>query len=190
MAVDSKGNVYITDFGNKRVQKFSSNSEFLNEWGKSGKLGGGFHYPSGITIDEKYVFVVDRDLHRIQKFDNAGNSAHSFQIITVNACGKSHSEYTQIHGTDQDDILNGTNNNDLIFALDGKDLVNGGNGDDILYGDDGNDTLNDGNGNDILKGFSGNDIIYGSDGKDVIDGGDGDDHCYALEDDLIINCES
>ena len=72
LAVDSKGNVYITDFGNKRVQKFSSNGEFLNEWGKSGKLGGEFHYPSGITIDEKYVFVVDRDLHRIQKFDHDG----------------------------------------------------------------------------------------------------------------------
>ena len=73
VAVDSEGNVYVTDLGNKRVQKFSSTGDFQTMWGSSGKLPGEFHYPSGIAVDDNYVFVADRDLNRIQKFDHDGN---------------------------------------------------------------------------------------------------------------------
>ena len=51
----------------KRVQKFTSEGQYLTEWGKSGKLAGEFHYPSGIAVSEDSVFVADRDLNRIQK---------------------------------------------------------------------------------------------------------------------------
>lgn len=131
-------------------------------------------------------------------FDNAGNSSHDYQIITVNACGKYYSEYNRILGTSEDDVLYGTSGDDLILGLNGNDLINGGlgddcifggNGDDILYGNEGNDGINGNDGNDIIKGFSGYDVLDGNNGHDIIDGGNDGDYCYASSDDLIINCE-
>ena len=72
IAVGDDGSIYVSDLGNKRVQKFSSNWEYITEWGKSGKLSGEFHYPSGIAVSDDSVFVADRDLNRIQKFSLDG----------------------------------------------------------------------------------------------------------------------
>ena len=98
------------------------------------------------------------------------------------------------YGTDDSDNIEGTAQqeavfagagNDTIYTRQGDDLVYGGNGDDyidtcedndIIFGEDGNDTINTGSGNDVVYGGSGNDSIYNSDGNDYIDGGDGDDY--------------
>jgi len=72
IAVGDDGSIYVSDLGNKRVQKFSSNGEYITEWGKSGKQSGEFHYPSGIAVSDGFVFVADRDLNRIQKFSLDG----------------------------------------------------------------------------------------------------------------------
>jgi len=72
IAVGEDGSIYVSDLGNKRVQKFTSEGQYLTEWGKSGKLSGEFHYPSGIAVSADSVFVADRDLNRIQKFTTDG----------------------------------------------------------------------------------------------------------------------
>ena len=72
IAVGDDGSIYVSDLGNKRVQKFSSNGEYITEWGKSGKQSGEFHYPSGIAVSGDSVYVADRDLNRIQKFSLDG----------------------------------------------------------------------------------------------------------------------
>ena len=70
--VGDDGSVYISDLGNKRIQKFSSNGEYLTEWGQSGKHPGGFHFPTGVGVSHDSVFVADSDLNRIQKFSLEG----------------------------------------------------------------------------------------------------------------------
>ncbi|MFQ5476807.1 MAG: 6-bladed beta-propeller [Nitrosopumilus sp.] len=72
IAVGDDGSIYVSDLGNKRVQKFSSNGEYITQWGNSGKQSREFHYPSGIAVSDDSVFVADRDLNRIQKFSTDG----------------------------------------------------------------------------------------------------------------------
>lgn len=72
LALDSGGNVYVTDYGNRRIQKFDSDGDFLHTWGTKGSGSGQFQAPSGIAIGKDFVYVVDNELNRVQKFDTSG----------------------------------------------------------------------------------------------------------------------
>ena len=100
LAIDSDGNVYVTDLGGKRIQKFDNDGTFLMTWGSGGDGAGQFKAPSGITVFENFVYVVDSQLHNVQKFDtdgnflarwgSLGNDPGKFQLpngITANADG-------------------------------------------------------------------------------------------------------
>jgi DNA-binding beta-propeller fold protein YncE len=66
ITVDREGFVYVTDARNSRVQKFTSDGEFLLEWG-------GFKKPAGIAVDrEGFVYVSDYDADNVKKFDASG----------------------------------------------------------------------------------------------------------------------
>ena len=80
-----------------------------------------------------------------------------------------------INGTDNSNILIGTNAGDVINAGGGNDIVLGGNGNDTLNGGSGTDLISGGNGNDTIDGGSGSDALSGGNGNDTIDGGTGDD---------------
>ena len=106
VAVDSEGSVYVTDLGNKRVQKFNSEGEFLIEWGNSGSLSGEFNAPAGITVHNQSVYVVDRHLHRVQQFDLYGNFVNGW-----GAHGSGEGEFLLPNGIDVD--VNG-----LVYIVD------------------------------------------------------------------------
>jgi sugar lactone lactonase YvrE len=52
VAVDEQGNVYVSDGGNYRVQKLSSEGEPLVIW-QTGQF-----YPAGIAVDRKGVIYL------------------------------------------------------------------------------------------------------------------------------------
>jgi len=82
---------------------------------------------------------------------------------------------TESGATIGDDTLEGTSEDNFIFALIGNDKVDGLGGDDFLFGDSGDDTLSGGAGNDQIDGGTGNDIILDGMGKNKLDGGNGVD---------------
>ena len=151
-----------------------------------------------ITNDAPETFPLGDTIVTWNVSDNFGNSNSFQQVVSVQACGQSLSEYNQILGTSEDDILIGTDAPDLIFALGGNDIVSGGQGndciiggegDDIIFGNAGNDHLVGGEGYDIIKGNSGDDKLTGGPGFDVIDGGDDYDVSYDSASDIVIKCE-
>lgn len=69
IAVDGNGDVYLTDTGNHRVQKFDREGSFITQWGGFGNGPGQMNFPYGIGIDARgSVFVVDSCNTRVQQF--------------------------------------------------------------------------------------------------------------------------
>ncbi|NOZ28946.1 MAG: TIGR03663 family protein [Chloroflexi bacterium] len=70
IAIDSNGDVYVTDTGNKRVQKFDPQGNFLAQYGGGGVIEGYFDEPVGLAVDaQDNFYVADTWNRRIQKFD-------------------------------------------------------------------------------------------------------------------------
>jgi DNA-binding beta-propeller fold protein YncE len=77
VAVAENGDVFVADGhgneGNNRVVKFTSNGEYILEWGGTGYGPGQFRTLHAIDIDPSgRVFVGDRSNSRIQIFDQEG----------------------------------------------------------------------------------------------------------------------
>ncbi|MHB9161414.1 MAG: HYR domain-containing protein, partial [Nitrosotalea sp.] len=72
VSIDSSGNVYVTDLGNRRVEKFDNNGNFLFTFGTKGGGDGQFNAPVGIAITSDSIYVVDNARNDIQKFDSTG----------------------------------------------------------------------------------------------------------------------
>ena len=80
-----------------------------------------------------------------------------------------------IIGTDGDDELNGTHNNNIIYGNDGEDYIDGKGGNDKIFGGKDKDKIYGGDGDDKLFGEEGDDELYGEDGDDELFGGEGED---------------
>ncbi|MDE5936019.1 MAG: hypothetical protein K2G83_01240, partial [Ruminococcus sp.] len=107
-----------------------------------------------------------------------------------------------IEGTDEDDVITGGDGFNIIKGNSGNDIITGGDNFNFIYGGDGDDTINGGNGtnrgengDDVIRdgggdgyldGGDGNDTIYGGDGNDVIIGGAGADELHGENGDDVI----
>ncbi len=69
IVVDGQGDVFVSDAGNQRVQKFDREGNFITQWGGFGNGDGQFNFPYGIAVDSRgSVFVVDSANTRVQQF--------------------------------------------------------------------------------------------------------------------------
>lgn len=88
---DSRGNIYVTDGYNDRIQVFGPEGRFLRMWGGPmglhlpasvnilGSLNGWFKTPTAIAIGPQgNVFVADEENNRIQKFTATGRFLTAF----------------------------------------------------------------------------------------------------------------
>ena len=73
-ALSPKGDIYVSDgYGNARVHKYSPDGKLLMSWGEPGTDPGQFNIVHNICCDaDGWVYVADRENHRIQVFDGNG----------------------------------------------------------------------------------------------------------------------
>jgi DNA-binding beta-propeller fold protein YncE len=72
MDLDFKGNLYVVDTGNNRVQKLNAtDGKFTTAWGSSGSGQGQFNSPIEAAVDEGrgHIYVTDGSNARIQAFN-------------------------------------------------------------------------------------------------------------------------
>ena len=74
-ALSPRGDIYISDgYGNSRVHKYSPDGKPIKSWGQSGTGPGEFNIPHNLCCDQEgWVYVADRENHRVQVFDVDGN---------------------------------------------------------------------------------------------------------------------
>lgn len=73
-ALSPRGDIYVSDgYGNARVHKYSPDGKLIKSWGEPGCDPGQFNIVHNICADaDGWVYVADRENHRIQVFDGDG----------------------------------------------------------------------------------------------------------------------
>ncbi|MGB9878642.1 MAG: 6-bladed beta-propeller, partial [Candidatus Pelagibacter ubique] len=78
--VDDNGNIYVADFFNNYVVKFSNAGDVLLQIGEEGTEDGKFNGPSGIAVSkEGNIYVSDQLNSRIEIFDKEGKFLKSIK---------------------------------------------------------------------------------------------------------------
>ncbi len=74
-ALSPRGDIYISDgYGNSRIHQYSPDGKLLKSWGESGTGPGQFNIPHNLCCDpDGWIYVADRENHRVQVFDGNGN---------------------------------------------------------------------------------------------------------------------
>ncbi|QDU30567.1 NHL repeat protein [Anatilimnocola aggregata] len=63
------GHIYLCEFGNHRIQKFTLDGQYLGHWGRNGRQPGELDQPWGLTRDSYgRLYVIDTYNHRVQRF--------------------------------------------------------------------------------------------------------------------------
>jgi len=86
VALDSMGRIYVSDTGNNRIQIFDKSGGFLYAIDKAKGISG----PQGLTVCDKndrysgynfdYIYLIDGNNTRIQKFDLNGNLSRAIRV--------------------------------------------------------------------------------------------------------------
>ena len=73
LAIANDGNLLVADTGNKRIIKFTTDGQLVQQIGGGGVIGGRFEEPVGLAVSplDGSVFVADTWNHRIQKLTAA-----------------------------------------------------------------------------------------------------------------------
>ncbi|MFL6808012.1 MAG: peptidyl-alpha-hydroxyglycine alpha-amidating lyase family protein [Bradyrhizobium canariense] len=73
-ALSPKGEIYVSDgYGNACVHKYTPDGKLMKTWGESGSDPGQFNIVHNIVTDsDGWVYVADRENHRVQVFDGNG----------------------------------------------------------------------------------------------------------------------
>ena len=80
LARDEKGNLFVSDTGNSRIQYINEQGLLLYSFGRRGQKEGELYFPSGLAYDRRrqQLYVCDRGNNRIAVFGSTGD--HRFSL--------------------------------------------------------------------------------------------------------------
>ena len=121
IAVDSKGDVWVSDTGNERVQEFKSTGEWVRTFGVEGTGNGDFKTPVGLAFDsEGDLWVADSGNDRVQRFTDEGS-----YLSQAGKIGNENGQFNDPEGvaTHSGSVWVADTNNNRIQELTGSEFV-------------------------------------------------------------------
>lgn len=85
LASDGGQAFFVTEWGNRRVSKFTQQGEFLFSFGQSSGDFPGLQGPSGIAVTAGKVLVADRQQKTLEVFDLSGNHEKTISSPQLNS---------------------------------------------------------------------------------------------------------
>jgi len=81
IAIGPDGDVYVTETGNYRVQRFTSEGTHVRFYGEQGNIPGTFSRPKGLAIDRRgRIYVGDAAIQNVQIFEADGRLLMDFGL--------------------------------------------------------------------------------------------------------------
>lgn len=127
-ALSPEGDIYVADgYGNSCVHKYAPDGRHLFSWGAPGSSPGEFNIVHNIASDsDGYVYVADRENHRIQIFDGKGkyqaqwNNLHRPSGLCLTECQSCRTAYIGENGPALKVNLHVPNLGPRVSILDGN----------------------------------------------------------------------
>lgn len=124
LVVDGEGNLYVTDTGNKRIQKFNPQGVFLGQWGGDGTGPGQFREPVGVAIaPDGKIYVADTWNRRIQIFDPDFDFRAQWPVQTWQSTSVDNKPYLAVDSAGRVLASDPEGYRVLVFAEDGEVLA-------------------------------------------------------------------
>lgn len=71
-ALDSAGNIYISDKGNNKVHKFSPSGSYITSWAAPGAVG------IAVYLANNHIYVTDQDGNKFREYDDSGSLINEY----------------------------------------------------------------------------------------------------------------
>ena len=119
IAIDSSGNLWVSDTKNDRIQKFDSSGTYQSQFGGKGDDEGQFKEPTGIAIDSSgNLWVSDSKNYRVQKFDILPPTVSSVATASTTSITLTMSEsVTDSSATSGDFTVSGVSSNPTVSSI-------------------------------------------------------------------------
>jgi len=88
IAINSNGEVYISELMGNRIVKYSPTGTLITAWGTFGNSNGQFNWPKYIAVDgENNIYVADEKNLKIQKFNSSGTYITKWDVDFAGSIG-------------------------------------------------------------------------------------------------------
>jgi uncharacterized protein (TIGR03663 family) len=161
IAFDAKGNLYVTDTGNKRIEEFDPTGKFLQSFGGPGTGPGFFDEPVGLAVDGSGNFyVADTWNQRIQKLGPDLKPVASWPVAGWDSQSVVDKPYLAVDGAGNVYITDPQNSRVIEYGPTGQVLA--------VFGKEGNDNTSFHTPTGITVDSAGNVYVGDSDNARVL----------------------